>query len=375
MNTILSILGVQGKEDVVSNLLAYGINNDPDFARVFLASVCKTTAPYTTVQAATRVTVPGVGIPDLVVTAEEGAVCDLFVIENKIKANEGDDQTERYGQCFDALQQIMYPSATWRTTTGVFLTLFPDLGPRNKEFLKAEYSDLLIGLNDYRGGNDALLDILVESLRAEYNAFYSAARLDGDDLVLTRLSIQNNLDAGFLVFKQLFNGNDISYPRDLYVDVAFRASWSGRRSYNVTITKESWFTDQEIPRNGENIRFNSTKCFFIHIESQYNVLYKLLNVSLDYETDPYQSLSWIQRHIDERDYAAYVERRERCKEFIRRAALPGVSIKGRNNMIARIDVPCDATTTVAEFRASFIDIITPIAAAIDAFLQQEEISA
>lgn len=55
--------------------------------------------------AKTRVVIPGIGVPDLITNTEDGGASDVFVIENKIKAEEGNGQTERYEKYFEAVNK------------------------------------------------------------------------------------------------------------------------------------------------------------------------------------------------------------------------------------------------------------------------------
>ena len=83
---LLNILGIRDKEDVITNLLAYCINADADFGRCFIESVCKSPASkYLNITAKTRISTSA-GIPDLVIIAKDSDAYDLFVVENKIKA-------------------------------------------------------------------------------------------------------------------------------------------------------------------------------------------------------------------------------------------------------------------------------------------------
>ncbi|MHB9109491.1 MAG: hypothetical protein ACYDCO_20755 [Armatimonadota bacterium] len=373
MDDLLRVLGVQDKEDIITNLLAYGINTDLGFARIFLSAVCGSVSPYTQARAETRIAIPGLGVPDLAIVATDGSAYDLFVIENKVKADEGNDQTERYEKCFATLKARLISHSTARSTTGIFLTLFPDVHPCNPNFRTATYADLLDGLKTYTGGHDALLDALLASLRVQYSAFYSAAHVSSTDRVLERLSIQDNLGAGFLVFRQLFDG--ITYPHGLALEYSNRVSQSGRHYYLAQISKDAWHPEEMAEAHGRRrVRLNPNTCFSIHLEPQFDAINGCLSVQLHYEVNPYQPEKWVLHHVNEDDYAGYLERRQRCQAFLAQASISGLTFGGRVNQIGKIAIPVDDNTTIDEFRTVLLTAITPVVEAIETFLQRETAS-
>ena len=98
MINIMDILGVTYKEDIISNLLIHSLNNSVSFKTTSLENLVqlKNVSSYT-VKAYTRIGT-SMGIPDIVIALKWDEVnCDkLIIIENKLKATEGYEQTKRY---------------------------------------------------------------------------------------------------------------------------------------------------------------------------------------------------------------------------------------------------------------------------------------
>ena len=92
---ILEVLGVADREDAITNLLCFCFRRSRVFRRAFLERVCGVDAPIDGWVARTRIAVRGHGTPDLAL-GRPGEPGTLVIIENKLKAGEGQDQTRRY---------------------------------------------------------------------------------------------------------------------------------------------------------------------------------------------------------------------------------------------------------------------------------------
>ena len=129
---VFKVLGVQSREDCVSNALAYAFNASGPFQQAFLTHICgKEPSRYTSCQAFTRISAGAAGIPDIVLALWRGTRGELVIIENKLKAEEGADQTKRYAsdEAIAALSRRLLPDRSIAEASFVFLTLFPDQQP------------------------------------------------------------------------------------------------------------------------------------------------------------------------------------------------------------------------------------------------------
>lgn len=95
-DNIFRVLGIQSREDCVSNALAYAFNTSLAYRRSFLRYICEKDPDQYNLRschAFTRISTGAPGIPDLVLALENSVCSEIVVIENKLKAEEGDDQT------------------------------------------------------------------------------------------------------------------------------------------------------------------------------------------------------------------------------------------------------------------------------------------
>ena len=95
------------------------------------------------VRAYTRQQVLGTGVPDLVLVLE-GERSVVSIIENKLCAEEGRDQTLRYAtpECFAMLRDKLTLSES-ATPAYLYLTLFPAPAGLSPQFFHKTYRDLL----------------------------------------------------------------------------------------------------------------------------------------------------------------------------------------------------------------------------------------
>lgn len=335
MSNILEILGVQNKEDVISNLLRYCINSSRDFASAFLTSVCgKDIKNYTGVEAFTRFTTSA-GVPDIIVNCTAREAVDIFIIENKIKAEEGEDQTERYAsiECLEDIKKRLNLHDKTVTPSYIFLTLFPDQEPRSNAFKKITYLELQKALKSSIVDVGPLVHQLAGDLAMLLEKFYSYENTSPDDDILEKLRAEDGLDASYLYFKSIIY--QLKLPADLEVEGTFKDSRQGRRYYGALISKEAWHPAELNELANAKWSLNPTKCFNIHIEPQFNVLSGIMNIFLHYEINPYETEAWAMENIKENEYQEYLARRGNFINVLSAANVDGLFIGGGSNQVAK----------------------------------------
>jgi hypothetical protein len=335
-DNILKILGVEAREDVISNLIAYALTASKSFRSIFLRSVCGQDAKaYRSLAAFTRISVGEPGIPDLIIVALKDGSVDLIVIENKLKAEEGEDQTKSYASdaCSERLRTILNLQGTVNLRF-VFLTLFPDQVAEDEHFASANYAQLHEALKTYEPGESSTADGLVADLDSLLGEFYKCAQLSPSDLVLERLKEQRSLDGSYLYFRSFLR--KIPLPGSLVLERFFKASALGRRYYyyDAQISKDSWHPE-ECP---ELSQFNPRKHFNIHFEPQYAVLSGTFSLYLHYEINPYETKRVAQQQIAPSAYSEHEELRAVFADHLRSAKMPGLRVGGRSNQVARVDL-------------------------------------
>ncbi len=97
MNTI-TLLNCFYREDVITDMIANLMNKEERFAKWFVETICELPCHDSEVIAKTRVGLgKGIGTPDLIIERKtETGTNMVIVIENKLGALEGVEQTNRY---------------------------------------------------------------------------------------------------------------------------------------------------------------------------------------------------------------------------------------------------------------------------------------
>jgi hypothetical protein len=285
------------------------------------------------VEAFTRISVGESGIPDLILAAVKEDSVDLIIIENKLKAEEGDDQTSSYAsdECIERLRGVLNLQGEV-IPHFVFLTLFPDQVPQDAHFSSANYLHLHEGLKDYEPGESSTADRLVADLDLLLGEFYECGQLSRSDLVLEKLKQQCSLDGAYLYFRSFLR--EIPLPDSLVLEDFFKASALGRRYYGAQISKHSWHPEEYV----ELSQFNPQRHFNIHFEPQYGVLSETFSLYLHYEINPYQTKKIAQEHIAPSAYSEHEKLRAIFADSLGAAKLAGLHVGGRSNQVARIDV-------------------------------------
>lgn len=367
---VLSILGVSSKEDVISNLLRYCIEASREFRDAFLSDICNVPSPSNArVQALTRVSTGESGVPDLVIAVESPSEKHLVVLENKLKADEGKDQTVRYSSraCVDYIKRRVGWSGTTPSERFVFLTLFPDQKPAAAAFRLVTYQDLLDTMRPMLPITDPMALLLTDSWRALLETFYSKARPLDDDFLLAQLQEADPIEGNYLYFKSFIAS--LSLPDDLSLEYTFRASARGRRFFGAIISKPSWHPAEMQEVDGR-WQFDGTRHFNIHFEPQFHYLKGVLELYVHYEINPYHPVKWVRKNIDASAYRAYEVARADFVRELESKRIPNLTIGGGSNQIAKARHTLE-NETVRGAREAISAFIHEVALNVDAILSAE----
>lgn len=362
---LLTILGVQTKENVISNLLAYCFDNCESFRTAFLDSVCKieTSDPSLAWKAHTQVSTGKTGIPDLVLLGRKPGVSELVVVENKLKAEEGKDQTERYSspKAIGRLKSKFRLNGDEVRAHFVFLTLFPDQKPSAKDrYVSSTYQDLA-GAAKSLSCTDSLVNQLLSDWMSLLTPFYDRTRISERDIVNERLADPSGLDGGYLYFKEMIN--HLALPAALRAEKFFRDSKQGRRYYGAIISKLAWHPAPMKETDGE-YHLDARRNFNVHFEPQYDVLNGNFSLFIHYEVFRYLTEEKAKARIRQRDYDAYLQRRDRFVRQLESREMPGLKMGGGSNQIAKASL--DFTDlTYREIRDRVEPLMSEVAAHID----------
>ena len=337
-DNIFRVLGIQTKEDCISNAIAYAFNRSTEFRRYFLERICgKNANLYRECTAYTRVSTGSSGIPDIVLVCKADDSFDIVVIENKLKATGGENQTLKYStkESIDALHQRLCPELPRKSVkvSFVFLTLFPDHNPSSENFVVKRHAELCAYKNEKSG--NSLADQLIYDWIDLLNAFYEKATINESDRISRKLQDEEGLDGGYLYFRKFLSSIELS--NGLTLEDFFRASRQGRHFYGALYSKDSWHP-AEMVETDKGWSLDPDRVFNIHFEPQYNVLSGIFSVYLHYEVNPYEPARWVEENIPAEQYRAYLERRNKFIEMLMTHLHKPWSFYDSTNMIAKADL-------------------------------------
>jgi len=338
-NNIFKVLGVQSREDSVSNAIAYAINQSDKFRNGFLSHICdKNSRDYDSCLAYTRVSTGESGIPDLVIICKSQNGAELIIIENKLKADEGDDQTDRYAkeESINALIDRLCPDYQRESVNAsfIFLTLFPDQEPSSKKFVVKRHSDLST-ININKKEINSLAVQLISDWISLTKDFYSKSETNPEDIICKKLQNDNGMDGGYLYFRTFLG--QLSLPSKLEVEDFFRDSRQGRRYYGAIFSKDSWHP-REMVEDGEQWKLDVDQVFNIHLEPQFNVLSGIFSIFLHYEVNPYEPESWVNQNISKEQYNGYLARRQKFTDALQNKKPREWVFGGGSNQIAKVQL-------------------------------------
>lgn len=368
---ILNILSVAHKEDVISNLLKYASEASPGFCSLFLSEICGVTNAQvgSGIKALTRVIAGDAGIPDLVIYCPNSGEGELVIIENKLKAEEGEDQTKRYqdSSCIRALLPKLNLTVEPRVHF-VYLTLFEDAKPQGERFNHKSYRDLLPILQKLPFNDDPLADKLLTDLNANLAEFYSHDEVLLSDKLIDKLKENGVLDGSYLYFKKLFSPDFYSPPKQLHCEGSFRSSAQGRKFYGAIFTKSQWSESEIKPSQSNPRTMNPLRDINVHFEPQFSILNNSFSVYLHYEINPYRPESWAKNNIVPSHYQAYLLARTFISKRVNQAKVQGYEAGGGSNQIGKATFNPD--TSVKEFIGNFNNFLKDSAMAIDQALDE-----
>jgi hypothetical protein len=361
---LFEALGVTAREDVISNMLAYCYNASAVFRRSFLRALDVTPDSPPGV-AYTRVLSGDAGVPDIVLAESVGTSRAVIIIEHKLGAGEGDDQTVRYSspECLAQLAARLSLNAE-ALPHYRFLTLFPDESPKSAAFISVSHQALLQQEWPFPMEDTSWVPVFTRSWLDVLARFYEAGRLELDQNLLNRLRQKDPLEGSFLAFRSFMQA--IPRPSGLDYFGSWRSSQAGRRYYLAQFGKREW-QPGEMDRSGPTWRLDPATCFNIHVEPQFNVFTGALSVFLHYEMNPYLPKKEARSRLQPDDYRAYETRRG---QFVSAFRCPDGIAPGRGwNQFAKAAISLEQLS-VEEASRRMHDLLVTISESVDRALRQ-----
>lgn len=355
---ILKTLGIEQREDCITNLLAAGLENSEAFRNFFLDRV----APgrrlnFDNWRVATRVATSQ-GIPDLIITGNSSEGELLVLIENKVKADEGFEQTLRYAHpdCASELSQKLGLRNLVEKRL-VFLTLFPEAQCSSDQFFALTHQVLL----DYPASKTSDAERLISDWQELIRPFYDHAKLIPEAPVFSMLS-GDSLEAGYLYFKELVR--EVAARSNLDFAGSSRSSMSGRRIYFGSLDSPGW-TQGELAPHGDKCGFDASEQHFaIFFQLQYNLIQNTLILRLKYETNPYKPESWVRKNMLPDHLEGYLAAREHFSQLLTNYLPNDWSIHLGWNQLAKTEISLSSMNT-AECLSVIVERCQTMAPAVD----------
>jgi hypothetical protein len=309
-----TLLGSFYREDVITDFLANLINEEIAFAEWFMKTICDTyLLDNEIVKARTRVGLgKGIGTPDLIIEKMNGLETNMIiVIENKLGALEGVEQTNRYAseQGKNALIKELKVNNDVPIKF-LFLTLDPYTPASNKEFRKQDYRAFLnVDWSTYV--NHPVAEQLLRDYSELLNYFYEPVlKCKPSDHIVEITKKLNGLQ------KKLIWINIIQQTKELSdLNMTFgEAGGAGRSTAVFLFSKPHWKQDKF---DGQVLLPTSAN---IHFELSINLLgnSKVKDFHLHYEPNPYKPKD---RYLNIEGYSEYDKlrtiRREKFHEDIK----------------------------------------------------------
>jgi hypothetical protein len=362
---LLDILGVVEREDVISNLLCHAFVQLPDLRRRLLRQIDKLPDPdLRSVRGMTRVGIPGVGVPDIVLVGESTHGHEAIIIENKLGAAEGAGQTEAYtnSKAIEVIRNRFSLPADPRRHF-IFLTVMPDQDPAEDSFTHLTYQSLFEG---YISPDGSSVGRLLEELRDHVDRALQARNVSPNLPMKDAINPQAPFDAGYLAFQSIIE--ELPLPSDLTVVGRYRGSARGRRHYGALIQLGHWAPRKMDPANVPVHGFEPRRHVNIHFEPQAHVLSGGVTLYLHYEINPYKTKSWAEKHLPAPAYDEYRAVRSQFYRELRKALPRGWSFRKGSNMLAKI--PFSKSATVREVADGMTDAMAEATPVIDNLLAE-----
>ena len=342
-DNLLEILGVVEREDVISNLVCHALQELPEFRTQLLRRLDKLPNPdLRSPRGVTRVSVPDVGVPDIVLLGESDRGTEAIVIENKLGAAEGKDQTESYAgeRLVEGLRERFDLSEDPHRHL-VFLTVLPRQKPKSDDFIHVTYSELL---EDFPPPEGSAVGTLLAELRNHVRRARDAEKVEPHQPMKAVINTDAPFDAGFLAFQGVIQG--VELPANLKVRGEYRGSARGRRFYGALIRPDRWAPEKMVTDDPPVEDFQPRRHVNIHFEPQANALTGGVTLYLHYEVNPYKTRKWAERNLPQEAYSEYRKLRSDFYRRLRKELPPGWTFRKGSNMLAKTTF--DAGATVQE---------------------------
>ncbi|MGF2616356.1 hypothetical protein FZC84_01060 [Rossellomorea vietnamensis] len=308
MNTI-TLLNSFYREDVISDLICNLINHEREFAKWFAMEICEISEVNAEYVAKTRIGLGrGIGTPDLVIERRVKGKTDLIiVIENKLGALEGEEQTNRYAS-EEGMTKLRSALKAGQDTPiqFLFLTLDPFTPAKNSTFAKKDYQKF-VDVN----WEELIRDESARKVLSDYSAllkdFYEPITSSKPtDEIAAKYKDINSLQRK-LIWIRMLQAFQHSLPDQLFMTYG-EAGGFGRNAAVFLFSKKEWVQNKF---DGKKLTADSVS---VHFELSIDLLTSnaVTDFALHYEPNPYKPKK---KYMMVDGYSKYVLLREERAAF------------------------------------------------------------
>jgi hypothetical protein len=233
MMGILGTLRLSSNEVVMTRALGALLNQSTAFSRLFIKTFFNAQDP-TEVSAQWEVSVGEHGRIDLVVIWRDGGAMHCAVVEHKLKAGEGEDQTSRYRSVAASLWASISAGKSEKASALphlLFLALLPWESPRDEGFIQGTHEQLIPALRAASSDSNAVIAGLAAEWADELAQFYRSEDDAPAAPVTARLRAETagGLPKGVLLVSKLADAmSPLLQANGLYINNIYRGSGLGR---------------------------------------------------------------------------------------------------------------------------------------------------
>ncbi|MDX8047192.1 PD-(D/E)XK nuclease family protein [Gracilibacillus sp. S3-1-1] len=330
---VFDALNIMYREDTISDFLVNCFRDSSLFLREFLNRAEITTTENTHFSINERVGLgKGIGTPDIIICATTNNQVSFIVIENKMGAVEGKEQTNRY-ESLEAKTRIASRFNAEEENSEfyfIFLALDSTVRPKNSQFAFLNYSIFLHG--DWQLHNKTLqylmndfqqkLHHFYEPLKQPYQSLECNEQMDN---IQRKICWQTILHEKFYTYKE------------------FLLDWgetggSGRSNFLFLISKRNWKSSESFQDEGLLQTFN------IHIDTYVNMLdskeKQLKEIGVRFETFPYKPHRQINKLPN---YEAFVKNKaDFGQKLVDKSIQQGLPVKAKGSKLLVLSISVEA---------------------------------
>ncbi|MFR4996294.1 MAG: hypothetical protein ACLUDK_03685 [Clostridium paraputrificum] len=359
----MDLLGITFNEEIIGNMIVGLINNSNNFKNAFgkhileIPNICDFEVKAYTKNATSR------GIPDIIVTAENADEIIISVVEEKLKANSGHNQTFIYTE--DVVKEELIQGYDNKEVKFkcIYLTLIEDELKGNGGYISKTFKDLI---------NDVWVEIEDEGLNRLYKDFganmiryYSIKELPSNTQSINILLDSNEKEKMFIHFRTMLLSLD--YPDNLFVKFFGKGSGGDELSFISNFVKNRWI--------GEEVKWEhglyevGEETYEIHIEAKFHVTSEKLVLYVHYEPNPYVTRYKLKNVANSINVDAFEKRRNLVLEAVHNEIdkLGDTHVRKYKgiNTIAYVEFYFKQDTTIGAFKEVFMKYIYMLSRIID----------